>query len=324
VPPELAALEQRLAMPTEAVALGVPAGCHTPLTRDLADRVLGAYVPPVTLVSGLPTLGTLANLHYLATVRLGFPLPHSAVLLAQLMERLDLSALSSIAQMPWGPLSRLAMLVRLGQLLKQRLGIDPGQANASQVIAASLPQQVPAFGQSLPSACPPSVTARLGYLLQLRQLLSLSETLGVQLGGPGGVQQLAMQLRGLLSVRLPVLAVMPSLLPNLCLLAQINAAWPLAGIAANAQPFRAHIAALLKLSVPTPPSCLGPAITPDPSKMTPPMPTPETIEQVLNTDLTELAKADWKIPESVPIMPAIPGLNALAQLQELGPVLVPR
>ena len=324
VPPELEALAARLALPPEAEALGVPAGCYSALPSDLLRRLMALVLPPISLVGGIPTISALANLHFLATVRLGFPLPNRLVLLAQLMEQLDLRDLSFIAHMPWGPLSRLALLVRLGELLRVRLGINPGQIDASAAIAATLPTQVPAFGIAMPAFPPPlQMTLRLGYALKLQMLLSLCETLGVTLGGPGGIPSLSLQLRMLFGVRLPVLQVLPSLLPNLYLLAEINAIWPLTTIAMNIQPFRLHIAALLKLQVPTLPSCLGPSVAMDLAKMPPPMPTAQTIEKILSTDFSEIAKVDWKIPDVAPIAPALPGLNALVQLQDLAKVLKP-
>jgi hypothetical protein len=323
VPPALAALEQRLSLPAAAEALGVPAGCHATLPPDLLKRLLGTVVPRVALVAGLPTLGTLANLHVLVAVRLGFPLPNSLHLLANLMQTLDLRSLSVIAQMPWGPLNGLAMLVNIGALLRTRLGIDPVQLDASLRIQETLPLRVPTFGAPLPVLPPsPQLTVTLRYLLQLRMLFSLCEMMGVRLGGPGGIPHLSAQLRMLLAVRLPVLRVMPSLLPNLYLLARINAVWPLATL--SIPQFRAHIAAILKLGVPPMPSCLGPMVPLDPAKMPPPLPTAETVETMLGTDLTELAKVNWKIPDTVPVAEAIPGLNALALLQEMGPVLVPK
>jgi hypothetical protein len=153
-------------------------------------------------------------------------------------------------------------------------------------------------------------------------LFSICEMMGVRLGGPDSIPRLSAQLRMLMAVRLPVLRVMPSLLPNLYLLARINAVWPLATL--NLPLFRLHIAAILKLTVPPMSSCLGPMLPFNPASMPPPMPTAETVEQMLNTDLTELAKVAWKIPDSVPVAEAIPGLNALALLQEMGPVLVPK
>jgi hypothetical protein len=220
------------------------------------------------------------------------------------------------------------MLVNIGALLRLRLGINPGQLDASLRIQEMLPLRIPAFGISLPvlPTLPPSpqLTVTLHYLLQLRMLFSLCEMMGVQLGGPGGIPQLSAQLRMLLAVRLPVLRVMPSLLPNLYLLARINAIWPLADIAMDVGPFRAHIAAILKLGVPAMPSCLGPMLPLDMANMPPPLPTAETVETMLGTDLTELAKVNWKIPDVVPVAEAIPGLNALALLQDMGPVLVPK
>jgi hypothetical protein len=325
IPPALAALEQRLSLPAAADALGVPAGCHTSLPPDLLNRLLGMALPRVALVAGLPTLGTLANLRFLVAVRLGFPIPNSLHLLANLMQTLDLRALSIIAQMPWGPLNGLAMLVNIGALLRARLGINPGQLDASLRIQEMLPLRIPAFGVPLPVLPPsPQLTLTLRYLLQLRTLFSLCEMMGVQLGGPGGIPHLSAQLRMLLAVRLPVLRVMPSLLPNLYLLARINAIWPLADIAMDVRPFRAHIAAILKLGVPPMPSCIGPMVPLDMANMPPPLPTAETVEKMLGTDLTELAQVNWKIPDVVPVAEAIPGLNALALLQEMGPVLVPK
>ena len=323
VPPHLEALEQRLSLPSTADAMGVPAGCHTRIPPDLLDRMLRSVLPDVALLAGLPTIGTLANLHYLAQVRLGFPLPNSATLLAQLMETLDLRDLSVIEQMPWGSLNRLAMLLNIGHLLQTRLGINPGQADATLLIQESLPQRIPAFGVSLPQPYPNHVVVRLQYLLQVQTLFRLCEMMKIQLGGPGGIPSLSLRLRSLLSVRLPVLQVMPSLLPNLYLVARINQLWPLTSIAMDIRPFRAHVAAILRLPAIPVPSCLGPPVAIDPSRMPPPLPTPETVEKMLGTDLTELSKVSWKIPETVPVAEAIPGLNAMAMLQEMGPVLKP-
>jgi len=105
--------------------------------------------------------------------------------------------------------------------------------------------------------------------------------------------------------------------------ARINAIWPIAHIVANMPAFRAHIAAILRLNVPPIPSCIGPAQALALAQMPPPMPSADTCEQIMGTDLTELSKVNWAIPDKLPIAEALPGLNALTCLQELGPVLVP-
>ncbi|MCO6417079.1 hypothetical protein JYK14_13040 [Siccirubricoccus sp. KC 17139] len=323
IPPHLAALEQRLSMIPSGQALGVPAGCYPTLPPDLLRRLMSMVLPPIPLLNGVPMLGVLANLRFLVAVRLGFPIPHSMQLLAALMEKLDLSALSLIARMPWGPLNGLHMLMNIGALLRARLNIVPSQFDASLRIQENLPKALPGFGAPLPPPyMVPNLMGILRYLLNVRMLLSIAEMMGVNLTAPGAIPHFSAQLRMLLSVRLPVLAVMPSLLPNLYLLARINAIWRIADIAVNMPAFRAHIAAILRLNVPPIPYCMGPQQVANLANMPPALPTPETVEQMMNTDLSEIAKVDWKIPDKLPIQDAIPGLNALALLQDMGPILV--
>ncbi|WP_149536281.1 hypothetical protein [Siccirubricoccus phaeus] len=324
IPPHMAALEQRLGMIPSGQALGVPAGCYPTLPPDLLRRLMSMVLPPIPLLNGMPMLGVLANLRFLVAVRLGFPIPHSMQLLAALMEKLDLSALSLIARMPWGPLSGLHMLMNIGALLRVRLNIGPSQVDATLRIQENLPKALPAFGVPLPPPYMlPNLMGILRYLLNVRMLFSIAEMMGVNLRLPGTIPYFSAQLRMLLSVRLPILAVMPSLLPNLYLLARINAIWPIADIALNLPVFRAHIAAILRLNVPPIPSCIGPQQFANLANTPPALPTPETVEEIMNTDLSEIAKVDWKIPDKLPIQDSIPGLNALALLQNMGPVLVP-
>lgn len=324
IPPDLAALEQRLSQLPPVGALAVPTGCYTSLPPDLLRRLLAMVLPPIPLLNGMTTFGVLANLRFMVAVRLGFPIPHSLHLLANLMERIDLSALDLIMRMPWGPLNGLHMLLNIGALLRVRLNINPLQADASLRIQENLPRTIPAFGVPLPPPYMlPNLIGILRYLLNLRMLFSIAEMMGVNLAAPGGIPHFSAQLRMLLAVRLPVLRVMPSLLPNLYLVARINAIWPIANIVVNMPAFRAHIAAILRLNVPPIPSCIGPAQALALANMPPPMPSADTVEQMMGTDLSELSKVNWTIPDKLPIAEALPGLNALACLQELGPVLVP-
>ena len=323
LPPSLMALGQRLGQGLESEALSVPPGCHPRLSRELLEQLLKSLLPNVMLVEALPTLSTLANLRLLAAVRLGFPLPDRLALVTTLMQTLDLSQLSVIEQMPWGSLSRLAFLLNLGAMLRLRLNIDPLHADASLRIAEQLPLRMPAFGLTLPPYSQPQMVVRLGYAMQLRLLLKVAEMLGVNLLGPGGVPQLSLAIRSLLGVRLPVLRVVPSLLPRLNLVVAINQLWPLHTLSATMPRLVAHLNALVNLRVPQLPGCIGPPAPPNPAAMSQQLPTPAVLQSILAADFTELSKVNWNIPPQLPIADALPGLNALALLKDLGPIIKP-
>ncbi|WP_270938601.1 hypothetical protein [Falsiroseomonas oryzae] len=312
VPPPLAKLLERVMLPPESQALGVPAGCTPDLAEGMAERVAG--LPDVPLTQALPALGTLATLQHLATGRLGFAMPSEAPELAQVMRDLPPEALAPASELAAGPLAGLATLVALGAALKERLGVDPEHPEASRLIEERLPERVPAYGTYAADGA--GAAAGMDKALGVGMLYGVSEALGVKLDQPGGVQKLADRVRELNTARLPVIDLDPDAAGKLYPLSQIHKHWPLDQVARDPEPFRRHIAALLKLDVEVPPAGNG---TPGGAGL-PPQPTAETVRKVLDSDLGEISRADWGAPE-LPVTPAIPGLAALAQLQDMLPVI---
>lgn len=308
--PALMALNQRLAQPPGGGTMAVPPGNIPAMPPDVQARVLAAPAPPVPLTGAAPTLGTLATVQQLSSGGLGMPLPAQQAGVAALMNSADVGALAPIEEMPLAPLMRLAFLINLGALLRQRLGVDPTQPDASQRIAAALPQAAPAYGPSVPADSAPALAERVAYAQQIQNLQMACRPLGADPCAPGGVPQLASAIRPLLGVQLPVMAVSPGLLARLSLLSQINQTLPLAGVGPRVPRLSAHLDGLNNLSLPP--------MAPVPAQQ---MPTPAATDAIFASDRSGLSRANWNIPPSLPIADSIPGLNALALLRTLGPVV---
>jgi hypothetical protein len=310
-----AKLDFSVTPPTAAMQLAAHLSLAPPqLDPDLLDALKNAQIPPFAMGAGTGTLSGLVNAAMAIKATLGIsPLAPGAAM--QLKAALGtLAAHGPALTMPPANLHAIGQISAAASAVAQiraHLGIDPLMPNASLALNEALGQPAP----PPPAWAIPKLQLIAGYA----PLVSIANTLKLDLGAPGALNTLASHIKALAALPgVPGLAGGNVMLPKLSLLASLANIHAVTGInlAASEGPAqaRAMMSQLASLKV-TPPHL--PAV---------PLPSVPNIKAVLGLGpaLGPLSGLKWSIPpfSALPLLSSLlPAVSLVAQLQAVAPML---